>query len=444
MINLIQMIYKHTFNGAYILTKGIPIKIKDVIVNLNIFILTGLFFYQCAAESIGVNPGTVQTRTIIGFISIILICIFSINRKLNNIEWNKWIVYPYYTAAVIMVVTGYLHPVGQTYLEYAWFMLLVFPALYFILNNMQTYEKYFNALAKSITIQGSVIIFLTYLMRPINDITYISGRYLGLTTNPNYLGMVGLIVTTATLYLIVNAKKKTPIYILINGIFVAFIWLSVSRAALIVLTLQLVAWSIMILRINFRHEKIKSLIIIGATFVILVVSVPIVKTTLTDVGTVVIPVASAEEIDSELENRVDLTDKTIAQISSGRDFIWKEYVKHFNLWGNDYESFNIKLPSGGYIKNAHNTYIDISFRSGVVAGLAYLIFMTAVLAVMNINIFNNKNKKYMIFAVMAVIAYFIESILEIQVLPFNRGIVLMFYLSLAPLWEKKGIEVVNE
>lgn len=444
MIKIIQTIYKLIFNSTYKVTRNIPLKARNILVNVCLFILAGLFFYQCGSASLGLNPGTVQTRTVIGVIAIILVCIFSVNKKLEYVKWNPWVAYPYYIAAIIMVVTGYQHPVGQTYLEYAWMMLLVFPGLYFVLNNIQEYEKYFNILANSIAIQGGIIAFLTYFMRPINTLTCVSNRYMGLTTNPNFLGMVGLIVTTATLYLIATSKKKVPIYIVINGIFVAFIWLSVSRTALIALALQLVAWSIMVLRINFRHEKIKSLIIIGATFVILVVSVPIVKTTLTAVGTVVVPVASAEEVDSELKNRVNLTDKTIAQISSGRDFIWKEYVKHFNLWGNDYESFNIKLPSGGYIKNAHNTYIDISFRSGIIAGLAYLIFMTAVLAVMNINIFNNRNKKYMIFAVLAVIAYFIETILEVQVLPFNRGNVLIFYLALAPLWEKRGIEILKE
>ena len=444
MIKIIQPIYKFIFNGTYKLTRNIPLKVRYSVVNVCLFILTGLFFYQCGVESLGFNPGTVQTRTVIGVIAIIVACIFSINKKMEYIKWNPWIVYPYYVAAIIMVVTGYQHPVGQTYLEYAWIMLLVFPALYFVLNNVGEYEKYFNILAKSIVIQGGVIILLTYFMRPINAMTYINNRYLGLTTNPNFLGMVGLIVTTSTLYLIATSKKKLPIYILINGIFVAFIWLSVARTAIIALVLQFIAWSIMVLRTSLKKERTKSLILICSTFVILVVSVPIVETTLTTIGTTVVPVASAEEEQSNLEKRIDLKNKTIAEISSGRDFIWKQYVEHFNLWGNDYENFAIKLPSGGYLKNAHNTYIDISFRSGVVAGLAYLIFMTAVLAVMNINIFNNKNKKYMIFAVMAVIAYFIESILEIQVLPFNRGIVLMFYLSLAPLWEKKGIEVVNE
>lgn len=440
MIKLIQTIYKYIFNSIFMLTKNIPVKIRNFIVTVSLFVLAGLFLYQCSAASLGFNPGTVQIRTIIGLVSILLVCIFSINEKTKYIRWNPWIVYPYYIAAVIMIITGYHHPVGQTYLEYAWMMLVVFPGLYFVMNNVGEYSKYFNILAKSIAIQGGIIVFLTYFMRPINAITYINDRYLGLTTNPNLLGMVGLIVTTATLYLIATSKNKLPIYIFMNGIFVAFIWLSVSRTAIVALVLQIIAWSIMMLRIKFKEEKIKSLLLIGITFMILLVSVPIVESTLTVIGTSIVPVASAEETKSNLELRLDLKNKTAAEISSGRDYIWQQYVKHFNLLGNDYENFAIEVSNGSYIKNAHNTYIDISFRSGVIAGLSYLIFMTVVLVVMNINIFNNKNKMYMIFPVLATIAYFIESIFEIQVLPFNRGIVLIFYLSLAPFWERKGMD----
>lgn len=443
MITFIQTVYKIIFNSIFAITKNIPQKCSDIIVKLSLFALAGMFFFQCGASFVGLNPRTDKERMVVIVGLIVILCIFSVKEKLRNIKWNPWVVYPYYIAAVTMVITGYHHPVGDTYLEYAWTMLLLFPALYFILNNNREYDKYADILAKSISIQGVVIVVLTYLLRPINEVTFVGERYVGLSTNPNFLGMIGIIVTGATLYLIATAKKKVPIYIILNGIFVAFVWLSVARTALIAVVLQCIAWTIMMIRLNFREQKSRTLILICITFIVLVIAIPLVQNSLTFAGKHIAPIGSAEETvksEPKLEERLDLEHNTVAQISSGRDLIWKECVKYFNLVGNDYERFSIEMPSGAIIKNIHNTYIDISFRSGIIAGGAYLVFITAVLAVMNINIFNNRNKKYMIFTVMIIIAYFIESVLEIQVLPFNRGGVLLFYLTLAPIWDREFLK----
>ncbi len=433
MITIIQTVYIVIFNTIYKLTKHISEKHRNIGIFLCLFALVSLFWVQCSNFLIGLRFNTIH-RSNIGMILLVILCVLSVNKPLKKVSWKKWLVYPYFLAAIFMVIASFDHFTGNGYQSYAWQLLVIFPALYFVWNNRKDYEIYYNLLAKAIVFSGTVVIILTFILRPVNEFSMLSGRYMGLSDNSNLLGMIGIIITSASLYLISLCKKSIWFYLIINGIATTFIWLSMARTAVLVLIFQIIAWSIMLIRINIYNRDFTKMLIILMTIVIMIVSVPVFKCVLTNLGEKQMQ-AYAAETNPTIEERFDIKDKDLGSFVSGRDYLWKYYWDRMTFIGNDCTNHEIPTGSGTALHNAHNTYLEVGFRYGIPAGIFYFVFMSTVLVMMNIGILNGNRKKYSIFVVMAILAYGIESLLDVQTLPFSRGPVLIFYLVAMVLFD---------
>ena len=84
---------------------------------------------------------------------------------------------------------------------------------------------------------------------------------------------------------------------------------------------------------------------------------------------------------------------------------------------------------------AHNQYIELSYKAGIMTGIMYLIFNLAAGTLIMISFFRRgKRKQYVYFQVFAYLVFIVISMLDTGILPFERGFIFLYYISLAPLF----------
>lgn len=448
-MKLLQTIYIDIFNETFKLTGRINQNIREWIVKISIFLLMAEYFVLTILTLRGIVDFYVIDATKIGTFFLVLVCIFSVNEPLKYIKWNKWIAYPYFAAATYMTLMSIDHFTGRCYQAYALQMLLVFPALYFIWGNRKDYTKYFDWIAKSLIIIGTVTTICTFIFAPVTEKTLIgnANQYIGLTFNPNRLGTLTIMIIAACLYLISKRDKWAIFYMVLSGINTGFTIMSESRAAILVVIFQMVAFIVILMRLDFVKAKIKTSVFILLSIGIVIVSVSVTEFTLNQIGNPPTSVKSATTDNSivysdsinntsqQEVSRFSTKGKSLDDFSSGRIEIWKWYLERMHIRGNDCTNHEVVYGNGSVVHNAHNTFLEIPFRFGIPAGIFYALFMIGVIVVLIKSAIIKGSRRYVIFIVMASLAYFIEAMLDVMTLPFERGPVLLFYMSLVGLFE---------
>lgn len=448
-MKLLQTIYIDIFNEIFKLTGKINQNIREWIVRISIFLLMTEYFVLTILTLRDVVDFYVIDATKIGTLFLIIVCIFSVNAPLKHIRWNKWIVYPYLAAAAYMTLMSIDHFTGRCYQAYALQMLFIFPALYFIWGNRGDYVKYIDWIAKSLVIIGTITTVCTFIFAPVSDATLLgtSDRYMGLTFNPNRLGTLTIMITAACLYLTSKRDRWAIFYIVLSGINVGFTIMSGSRTAILVVIFQIIAFLIILMRIDFVKNKIKTSVFILFSIAIIAVSIPVTEFALNQIGNPPTSVKS-ETVDGSIvhsdstnntplqeTSRFSVKGKSLDDFSSGRIEIWKWYLERMHIRGNDCTNHEVIYGNGSVVHNAHNTFLEIPFRFGIPAGIFYALFMMGVIIVLIKAAVIKGSRRYVIFIVMASLAYFIEAMLDVMTLPFERGPVLLFYMSLVGIFE---------
>lgn len=439
-MNLLQNIYIVIFNTIFKLTKYINYNVREWIAKLCVFGLSASFFVLMILTRQGITDIHVKGCTEGGIFLLILLCIFSVNKPLEKVKWNKWITYPYFAAAIYMTIMSFDQNPGDFYQSYAIMMFLLLPALYFIWGNRKDYLTYYDWFAKSLIILGALSAVATIMFAPIAEKS-VGTQYLGLTDNPNIFGMISISVTAASLYMTFLKRPLWVVYSVLTGIYAAFIWLTVSRTAIVVLIMQVFAWAIITIRTYFIKEKWRSILFIAVTMTIVVSSalltnVALENNTVAEAKTKVVMSETYQIADSDaVKNRFDFSNKSLEEFTSGRTDIWKWYINQISWRGHDCTNHEVEIAPGVIYHNAHNTVLEISYRFGWPAGFAYALFMIVMIIALIIGGLVRAKRRYTIFIILLTIAYFIESMLDVMTLPFERGPVLMFYMALIGVFE---------
>lgn len=441
-MNLLQNLYIVIFNTLFKLTKHINYTIREWIAKLCVFGLSASFFVLMILTRQGITDIHVKGCTEGGIFLLILLCIFSVNKPLEKVKWNKWITYPYFTAAIYMTIMSFDQNPGEFYQSYAIMMLLILPALYFIWGNRKDYLTYYDWFAKSLIILGLLSAVATIMLAPISEKS-IGAQYIGLTDNPNIFGMISISVTAASLYMIFLKRKLYVVYSVLAGVYATFIWLTVSRTAIFVLVMQVIAWLIIALRTYYPREKVKSIAFVALTMLIMIASafltnIALQKDIVAEAKTEIVMNEIDQIADAEVDavkNRFDFSNKSLEEFTSGRTDIWKWYIDKISWRGHDCTNHEVEIALGVIYHNAHNTVLEISYRFGLPAGVAYALFMIVMVVALIIGGLIRAKRKYTIFIILLTIAYFIEAMLDVMTLPFERGPVLMFYMALIGVFE---------
>ena len=427
------------FGFTYKYTKRIPITVRNLIAFLCILFLTSEFYLLMVVNHTGLTDFTVRKLTFWGNIVMLILAAVSVRGELHRIRWNKWIVYPYLFSAVYMLFTSFHHYPGRSYDTFPIQLLFIFPAIYFVWGNRKHQKIYYEWLAKASMGIGAVLILATLIFAPIGNDTVISSQYCGLTDNPNLLSMLLMISMAGTLYLMNMENKLSFFYAILTGVSLGMIFLSNSRGGIIVGLFEIAAWVILTLRRDWKKYGAKLLAVVAAGLIIISVCVPVTDIILdreTGSQSSKETAQSIEGIREKTDSRFSTEGKNMNEFTSGRIEIWKWHIRQFNLVGHDCTDHQIKLNEGDKaLHNAHNTYIELAYRYGLPAGIGYTVFMLAVIVCLIKAALIKGRNRYVLLISLFSLAYFIESLVDVMTLPFERGPVLMFYLALVGVFE---------
>lgn len=495
MIDVIQSVYILILNMVYHVTGKIDKRVRNAIIWLFSFLLISLCIFNYSVWSR--EASTVRfERDIIGCIYLAVIAVFSIDGVLKKVEWNRLFMIIWYGLAGMMFLSGCLHSVGNSYWLWSVSMLAGFPGFYLIWQNRKDYQTLFNIIS-SVMLVELIVCFVICLMT-VDSNEFINGRYLSFMLNPNHLGKLAASGMIAALYLSLQ-REKSWIYGVVCGICIKLAVLSGSRAALVVMGAQLIVYFVFHIKSVIRDRMYsRTAVNLGIFLVLLCVcfwgygkcleyyqavheqeqiaeqmekqqavqepeeaephresqkvktsaevqtadestEMPITEESAkVSVPEKAVPSGGADINNTEvLEERLAVEGKTLDQFTSGRVGIWKHLLKKTNLLGNDWKKYKSGTPEYTY-QWAHNDIVEITYRSGVVAGIFEILFLVYLSAyILKILFSKQKVEMFHCFIILSILAYGGYAMMDVISFPFSQQYTFMTFASLMPLFERE-------
>lgn len=475
MIGFIQTGYVTILNVIYKVTGKINEKIRNAIIWCLIFLLISLSIYNYAVYSRGATIVQFE-RDVIGCFCLAGIAVFSINGYLKKYSWNRQFVFIWYVFAILLFISGLLHSVENSYWLWSVSMLAGFPGFYLIWQNREDYDTLFKLISSAMLV--AMFIFFVMCLYTVNSEMNVSGRFSSVMRNPNHLGKLAVSGTAAAFYLAITSKRMW-----LYGISVGIGWklaqLSGSRAAITVFIAQVAVFLVHYIKCMYQIKGLRKIIV----NLIVLICVSALCSELAEKGieycqkqhdAVImrekenskrekkenedsnrvaesnqptedtgsnppeIPRMSVEENEDVLKSRSNIKGKTVDQISSGRTIIWKYYIKKLNFKGNDWKKYKANTPEY-YYQWAHNDIIEISYRSGIIAGIFDFIFLFYLgIYVLKYVFLKKEIKPYVCFTSLCILTYGGYAMLDVISFPFAMQYTFMFYVSLMPVFERRN------
>ncbi len=147
-------------------------------------------------------------------------------------------------------------------------------------------------------------------------------------------------------------------------------------------------------------------------------------------------VFTAAEYAMLLEEMAGYVDSSniIDVISNGRITIFKSYIQELNMWG--HEEMGAMLPNGEIAVHAHNTYLQVAYDHGIVAGALFIIVLAAGLFSSIGYYRTNRDKEPLSLMTCGVIIGFAVAGISEWVFQYGNPMTVALMLALAPLTYK--------
>lgn len=486
IVDRIQEIYVHLINGflfkatARFSTASKNATVSSCLMVLSIYYLldyTGLTRYVFKTD---------DGKGLFVLFFVVLIIMFSINDRISKVSFNAPIMCIYYLFIISIFTARVFHPLRGGRVVFA-VTLLVFPAFYIIWENRKEYEWLFCRTAYIWMITSLLFYIASFICLPPDSWHFYMGRYTGLATTPNRIGLVSTCLIAASLYMLMQ-EKHTVMAILSTGVGFTEVWISGSRTAFLADVVIAVVYTIVILRkkdIFFKKDQIKPLLGLGIAICVgmagaRMAEVPAVNfgyngistmRELTDSGdkytdeeiveygidtpennnnsflnNIGLYVYAEEAEDSNAQENEPYKEhqgSTIAErmtgyneqedFSNGRLEIYKQVIDSVNLIGHDMKEeplyYTNAVNGKTRIMGAHNTPLDFTYTCGIISGLLCLMLeLMAAYYVLGF-LFSKKTERLgAAYAVMVIAGFGVHSFLDIQVVMGNKSLVFLFFL----------------
>lgn len=434
---LLEKTYLSVINFVYDRFKWITDKTRKAILLICIVVeILSTYIYQCD-EYFGFLFSA-SINTIIGIICLTGIIIAGIDSRINEIKSRKWLIYILMLCGIVVFISGLHHYISYSYMLMGLSMCCMIPAFLIVWGDSDHMQQLFTMLAYAISVFFIIFVVMNFIATPVNNTEFsIAGRYFGMASDPNGLAKIAVTAAICSIYLIVLQRgiKKIP-FIAIFLMAAYLTMLTASRTNIIALILVCAATVIFLIKhyvINRKYSAKKIIICVCAVIVIIGI---------VGIGHSILMEDGDDNI-STIEMRLSqgiMEDGSIDinKLSSGRITIWKYCLSKTSIMGNDVSEGLREESLGMYHDHVHNTAIEFLYRSGIVAGISFLIIeMYAVIWVF-VQIFaRRKNNLNEIMAAMFVIAFGVASVFDVVVLPFAKMTVFLFYISLPVVFAKK-------
>ncbi|MCC8142323.1 MAG: hypothetical protein LIO56_07330 [Lachnospiraceae bacterium] len=398
-----------------------------------------------------------------GLIVLLFLCaiiVFSIEGKPKKKNWNNPLVWGWLAVAVMMCISDFVTQKGTDYYPFFGYILLAFVGFFiFVWNNMKDRGEILEDFARAVHVLIWIALAYCILFRPHDPAV----RYSGFTNNPNGLG-----VYTAIFFAVVigslehairtNAKRRILFLYIIEGCLVfSLAWKSQSATALIAIILVGVIWLVRMIVYTIRNKKKKALVGILVCAVILFLPLhAALSFGLTHVsealGTTVNyedeifverkqigTVAYAADTESEnvfTDNRLyqKATSSTLAEATSGRTYIYKEYLRDLNWFGHDTwpNVFGADNP-----RNAHNEILNQAYRYGIFTAIPYIVMLVAVLV--RTWRYGSKKTIYAALPFYVCLAAIVESMGDVVMNPFQWPTWFGLYLLMGCVFSEESL-----
>lgn len=486
-MELLQYVYITVLNIIYKGTRYISPAIRQGIAFFSFFAMI-MFLFMCYSPGIFGFDLNYTQRGIVSTIFLSINIIMSIDRPLKAIKWNHFFSALWVAFGIIIFISCLVLDMGEGFMTFATSVLFLFPCFYLVWNNRGDYEKCFLIAAKIIAIVFFLFFILCVIFAPFNEHTVISGRYMGATTNANYLGMIAASAMTCGLYLFTCRKGSAWIM----GVFTCEIAISLtifsgSRTSLISIVAQSLVFLIFYFRYDLRTSKDKLKTVVKFLLLIVLVIgcrpvnemllnntfVPVKEPVATVVkGTVKMVKSEARELraekrgkklrnsetaqaalqgqlsgseesvqpqQSEIAQRFSMEGKDLNQLSSGRLNIWKLYLEEISWKGHDKNNVIQGYPVAAGEPWAHNVFLEVAYRFGLAAGILYLMIAVyggvCLLRFLFSKDFYRKYQRGGLFSVLAISSFCILSMLDKAIFPLQQDFILLYFIGLTPFFK---------
>lgn len=406
------------------------------------------FVYYCLLSSQGTIYYELFRNITFVIDVLLLVCVVLcfLDKKINikNIEINLY--------TVIWICFCFSFFMCGYYRKEAYFIIFGISTLSIIMNNEKK-SQLFSALCK-----GSIYSFFIFaigalLFRPLNTYIYYGGRYSGLFTNPN-LHALFLLPAFCAFFVEIDIRLKQELSIkstkyLVLGMALCISLIIMTECRAVILAVSIISVIYIISGIINAKSKKKFLAIICLNCMIFIASLPLTFFSFRYIPALVHNpliykseykyldkmITSSDPITSkkyatfsnflsELGGRLGLTKENnyiynntwdINSISTNRWTIYKKYLNRITLQGHTELGINI---NGNLIPHAHNSFIHVMYKYGLIPGLAFILFGFISFIYSIKNIYCNLDDEYKLFPFFIITCFLIVSLFDYISSPF--------------------------
>ena len=465
---ILQHIYIAILNVVFKLTGKISERVRETLLFACFLIFACIYAFKA-------KTGDVQGRMAFCTVMVLFMTVLSVKKELKPIKWNYGIYIPFILFGIGILAISRLHFVGEGYTLFAVCLIFLLPAFYLVWINRGDYDRLYIKMAVAFGIAGTALFIYSFYAATNGDYQiYGDGRALGTTGNPNYLGMAGLTMVLAGEYLFLEFKKIPGAVFsgVIIGEGLSMIVESVSRAALLSAVFATIVLIIFVIKRNRSGDsEVKMTLKMASAALIVLILLAYIGLEVDDLQKDVrrqqiyaernqTETADATSNDFSLNSLIEkelnftayaddftdiggriIPDGDVDDFSSGRLGIWKVYLDKITVFGSDYNELEEQkddFPNGKVIR-AHNNFLEYLFRCGIPVSAFYiLIYLYMGLRVVGIIISKKRFYSGAFYSAVVFVAYALYSMVEISDLPFVRCVPFLFFMSLAPYFEKES------
>ncbi len=344
------------------------------------------------------------------------------------------------TYLYLMAFVGFLFMVHGIYFGAAAYIIIGFSfsimSILYSVAISSSYElNHISIIASSLEYAAIIFVIVSIIIGP----GLIMAQYTAITTNPNLLGNLLIIVVPGVLYRLYMCNsiwQKLSRYFFLSML-VTMCFFSNSRTNFLGIILELVTYGIFSILNSRQNSKLKKtkrlkngaikLIVVG---LIALVTWFFTFFMLTDIKHTIANLLPSIQIEMDIDDSINFKEsleessrhftKGIAgvnkneEVASGRVNIWKAFLKDVKLVGHQKEGKDLTFKDRKYKNtNAHNVYLQMAYAAGAPAGLGMIAIVLAVIAASFKKLYLAFNRVYItkdeIFAMMVLAGFLFPS-----------------------------------
>lgn len=453
-ISIVQNIVLKLLNPIAVRMGRIDEKKKNIGIAVSCVALYGLLIVWYSINMFDIYF-SLTSRMILACFILALMMLCLMDGELKKVKWS--VVFPicWILCGFLIIAMGVFYRQNLGYWLIGPVIAIGFPCYYFIMQNSSRAIKVIDYLCKSTVVLTIAYFGVCLISEFVSDTVWVNGRYNGTTSDANRIGEICVASFACMIYMLIKEKntKWKIVTIFAGGIIVGQAILSQSRSTLLAMAFMAIFYTIIIIKDVVGSKEIKTFVKeCIAVVVIIVIGVGVISVTKSvndyviarNAANVTVEEATvvAEIPEATVSDRTKLDENTdLNAYSSGRLVIWQTYINHSSFFeGNKCDG---KAPIDPILTNvaAHNTVLELSYRSGIITGLLFLIseFIAGIYLLRVMFRKNRKNEPDDYFSALAAIGFIIVSNLQVAYNPLTSIIFFIYTMSLMPLFKRRGL-----